>query len=38
MAAILAGLGVDRTALGPFLTIPVLGGGAVVGQVSSTLG
>lgn len=38
LATILAGLGVDRAALGPFLTIPVLGGGAVVGQVSSALG
>jgi L-asparaginase II len=38
VAAILAGLGVSRAALAPFLTIPVLGGGAVVGQVSSALG
>lgn len=38
VAAILAGLGVGRTALEPFLTIPVLGGGAVVGHVASPLG
>lgn len=37
VAAVLAGLGVDRIDLEPFLTIPVLGGGAVVGQVSSPL-
>jgi L-asparaginase II len=37
VAAILADLGVDRAALAPFLTIPVLGGGALVGQVASPL-
>lgn len=37
VAAVLAGLGIDRTALEPFLTIPVLGGDDVVGQVSSGL-
>ncbi len=37
LAAILVGLGVDRAALESLLTIPVLGGGAVVGQVSSPL-
>jgi L-asparaginase II len=38
MAAVLASLGVDRSALAPFLTIPVLGGGRPVGEVSSPLG
>jgi L-asparaginase II len=38
VAGILAGLGVERTALAPFLSMPVLGGGAVVGQVASPLG
>lgn len=38
LASILVGLGVDRAALEPLLTIPLLGGGAVVGQVSSPLG
>jgi L-asparaginase II len=37
LAAILASLGVDRSALTALLTIPVLGGGAVVGQVESPL-
>ncbi len=37
VAAILAGMGVDRSALEPFLTIPVPGGDDVVGQVSSPL-
>ncbi len=37
LATILLGLGADRTALRGLLTIPVLGGGAVVGQVSSAL-
>lgn len=37
LAAILVGLGIDRAALEGLLTIPVLGGGAVVGQVSSPL-
>ena len=38
LASILVGLGADRAALEGLLTIPVLGGGAVVGQVASPLG
>jgi L-asparaginase II len=38
LATILVGLGVDRAPLEGLLTIPVLGGGAVVGQVASPLG
>jgi L-asparaginase II len=37
LAAILVGLGVDRAALESLLTIPLLGGGEVVGHVSSPL-
>ena len=37
MAAVLAGLGVDRMVLDPFLSLPVLGGDSVVGAVSSPL-
>ncbi len=37
LAAILVGLGVDPTALAPLTSIPVLGGSAVVGIVSSPL-
>jgi L-asparaginase II len=37
MAAILADLGVDRAALEPFLSHPVLGGSAIVGRVSSPI-
>lgn len=38
LAAVLVGLGVDPVALEPLLTIPVLGGGAMVGRVYSPLG
>lgn len=37
LAAILVGLGIDRADLGPLLTIPLLGGGQPVGEVSSPL-
>jgi L-asparaginase II len=37
LASILVSLGVDPTALEGLLTIPVLGGGALVGQVASPL-
>jgi len=37
VAAILAILGVDRALLEPFLTLPVPGGGADVGEISSPL-
>ena len=37
LAAILVGLGVDRAALAGLLTIPLSGGGAVVGEVASPL-
>jgi L-asparaginase II len=38
LTTILADLGVDRSALESLLTMPVLGGSAVVGQVASLLG
>jgi len=37
VAAILAGLGVDRLALEPFLSLPVVGAGEVVGRISSPI-
>ncbi len=37
VAAILAQIGVDRAALEEFLTLPVRGGGAVVGEISSPI-
>lgn len=38
LASLLVSLGVDRAALEPLLALPLLGGGRVVGQVSSPLG